>query len=156
MMIASVEPVDRHATGRIRFFVPGVVVPWARAGRHGGTTYTPPKHATFAGVIRQVAYAAMNGAPLLECPVHLRVVATYPWPRTVTKKRREAVDGAWKTTKPDIDNTLKLTADSLKSIVWLDDAQVAATTDFKLYGDVPGLAVTVTPLVGISPAEYGA
>lgn len=144
-------------SGRIRFFVPGVAVPWARAGRHAGVSYTPAKQKNFGAVVRQLGFEAMAGAPLLECPVHMRVVATYPWPQSARDKRRRAVDGAWKSTKPDIDNAcLKLVADCLNQVVYLDDAQISAVTAFKLLGLTPGLDVTVTPLVGIAPAEYGA
>lgn len=143
-------------SGRIRFFVPGVAVPWARAGRHGGVSYTPAKQKAFGTIVRDLGYEAMAGAPLLECAVRLQVIATYPWPRIFRKGRREAIDGAWKATRPDIDNIAKLISDNLNLIVWRDDAQVAAVIAYKLHGDTPGVDVTIAPLVGISPSEVGA
>jgi Holliday junction resolvase RusA-like endonuclease len=147
----------KQSPDRVRFFIPGSIVPWARAGRKGGFSYTPKEQKNFGAELRQFAYVAMNGAPLLECPVWLRVVATYPWPRNTVKKRQTAADGAWKATRPDIDNAcIKLVADCLNGIVWRDDAQIAAVTAFKLLGLTPGLDVTITPLVGVAPSELGA
>lgn len=43
--------------------------------------------------------------------------------------------GNYKTTKPDIDNLLKLVLDAANGIVWWDDGQVVQTTVTKLYAE---------------------
>ena len=134
---------------RIAFIVPGDVVPWARAGKHGKVQFTPAKQRNYMGVIRDFCSEAMGNRPPMEGPVNLRIVAIYPWPKTATKKRVAAEDGAWKFTKPDGDNIAKIVKDSMNKIAFLDDAQCASTTVWKLYGDKPCLRVSVEALKGV-------
>jgi len=133
----------------ITFHVPGDVVPWARAGKHGKVQFTPGKQRNYMGVIRDFCSQAMSDRPLFEGPVRLTIAAVYPWPKTVTKKRLASIDGAWKSTKPDGDNIAKIVKDSMNKIAFVDDAQCAVTTVFKVYGDKPGLRVTLESLEGI-------
>jgi Holliday junction resolvase RusA-like endonuclease len=137
---------------RIKFIIPGDVVPWARAG--GGKTvhkFTPKKQRDYMGMIRAEAHKQMQTLPgPIEGPVQLKIVASYLWPKSATKKRMAAVDGAWKTSKPDADNLAKIVKDALNKIVWLDDAQVALSTTWKLYGPKAGLLVEVIPLDGFA------
>lgn len=139
----------------ITIHVPGEVVPWARAGRHGGVTFTPSKQRSYMGVIRDAAHAAMSGYPPISGPCRLTVVASYVWPKSTTRKRREAADGAWKDSKPDADNITKIIKDSLNGIVFVDDAQCAEIRTVKRLADAAGLRIEVTSLVGV-PMETAA
>lgn len=134
---------------RVSFTVPGDVVPWARAGRGNGFTFTPAKQRSYMGAIRSAAHLAMQGAKPFEGPCRLAVVASYPWPKSTTKKRLAAIDGAWKDTKPDLDNCIKIVKDSLSGIVFRDDAQCADIRAVKRLADTAGLYVEVTSLAGV-------
>lgn len=134
----------------VTFYVPGDVVPWARAGRGNGFTFTPAKQRNYMGVLRSAAHQAMDGQKPLTGPCRLVVTASYPWPKSTTKKRREAPDGAWKDTKPDADNITKIVKDSLSGIVFVDDAQCSDIRTVKLLSDFAGLRVEVTPLAGVA------
>lgn len=136
---------------RIKFIIPGDVVPWARAG--GGKTthkFTPKRQQDYMGMIRAEAHRAMSAfdGPLTG-PLQLKVVAVYLWPKTVTKARRNAIDGAWKTTKPDADNITKIVKDALNTIAYADDAQVSFSSCWKILGNKAGLIVEVISLEGV-------
>lgn len=56
-------------------------------------------------------------------------------------------DGAWKTTRPDTDNLIKLFKDCMTRCgFWKDDAQVCSEITEKFYGATPGIYVKVERL----------
>lgn len=127
---------------RIEFFVPGDCVPWARAG--GGKTghrFTPPKQAKYAATLKVLCLEAMRGAKPFEGPVSLELYAAYPWPKSMSQKKRLLPGAQWRASKPDFDNLAKIVGDALNKIAWLDDAQIAAAKVHKFYSDRPGLIV---------------
>jgi len=138
-------------SARIKFIIPGDVVPWARAG--GGKTvvkFTPKRQRDYMGMIRAEAHEQMRhfSGPLLG-PLQLKITAVYLWPKATTKARLNAVDGAWKTTKPDADNVTKIVKDAMNSIAYVDDAQVCFSSCWKLLGPKAGLIVEVISLEGV-------
>lgn len=135
---------------RIMFTVPGDIVPWARAGKHGKFQFTPTKQRNFMGVIRSAAAQAMGDVRPANGPMGLQVVAVYAWPKSTTKRRRADPAGAWKTTKPDDDNIGKIVRDCLNGIAFVDDAQVCRSSSWKVFGERPGLRVIVETLEGVA------
>ncbi len=124
------------------FFVPGDCVPWARAG--GGKTavrFTPPKQRNYAAVLKSLCLEAMRGTKPLEGPVSLELIAAYPWPKSMSAKKRLLPGAHWRTSKPDFDNLAKIVGDALNKVAWLDDAQIAAAWVRKVYSAAPGLEV---------------
>lgn len=56
-------------------------------------------------------------------------------------------DGAYKTTKPDTDNMIKLLKDCMTKLgYWTDDALVASEITEKFWADVPGIYIRIEPL----------
>lgn len=134
----------------VRFAISGNVVPWARAGRgRSGHSFTPAKQRNYMNVIKDACDQAMEGRPPMEGPLAMDVVAVYPWPKSTPKKRREAPDGAWKYTKPDADNIIKIVKDAIEGIAYVNDAQVSAEQARKLLGEKPRLIVSIRSLTGI-------
>jgi len=138
-------------SARIRFIIPGDVVPWARAG--GGKTvakFTPARQRNYMGMIRAEAHEQMKrfSGPM-QGPLQLKIAAVYLWPKATTKARLAAADGAWKTTKPDSDNITKIVKDALNTIAYVDDAQVSFSSCWKLLGPKAGLVVEVISLAGV-------
>lgn len=123
------------------FTIPGDVVPWARAGSKGKIRFTPKKQADYMVAVKLTCSAAMKGKPPLEGPIMLDMTATYPWPASMSQKKRSQPAAQWRTARPDIDNIAKLIGDALNRIAWADDSQIACSTLRKVYGDVPGLLV---------------
>lgn len=125
----------------IEFTIPGDVVPWARAGSHGKIRFTPKPQANYMVALKLTCSAAMRGRPPLSGPIMLDVQATYPWPKSMTARKRQQPGSQWRTSRPDLDNVGKIIADALNAVAWLDDSQICCTTLRKLYGDMPGLTV---------------
>jgi Holliday junction resolvase RusA-like endonuclease len=129
------------------FFVPGDVVPWARAG--GGKTghrFTPTKQRNYAGVLKSMCVDAMHGGAPLAGPIRLALTAVYPWPKSMSAGKRQAPGAQWRVSKPDVDNCMKIVGDALNKVAWLDDAQIAVASLCKVYGEQPGLEVSVEVL----------
>lgn len=130
----------------LRFTIPGEPVAWARARLSGRVHFTPGKQRAAAGLIQVIASEAMAGAAPLDCPVAVTITAIWPWPKSMTKKRRRLAGSHYKISKPDADNIAKLVGDALNGIVWRDDALVARLNIQKQYGLVPATHVTVEAL----------
>lgn len=131
----------------ITFFVPGDVVPWARAG--GGKTvvrFTPAKQANYMGALKLYCQNAMRGAKPLEGPIALDIVATWPWPKSMSARKRQAAGAEWRTSRPDADNIAKIVGDALNRVAWMDDAQIVSSSIEKRHGDTPGLFVKIGAL----------
>lgn len=128
------------------FTVHGDVVPWARAGARGKVHFTPARQRSFMGVLRSAAMDAMRGAPPVDDPVELRIIAYYMPPKSRTRAERAHPGAGFKKSAPDVDNITKIIKDSLKKIVWVDDARVASLHVAKVFDARPRLVVAVEPL----------
>ena len=103
--------------------------------------YTPKKSAEYEAMVAEAAKRFFN-API-DGPVRLRVVAVFGLPKSWSRKKREAMRGAYHTQKPDGDNILKAIEDGLNHVAWHDDSQVADARIVKRWGDDPHVFVRV-------------
>ncbi|MFX8681150.1 RusA family crossover junction endodeoxyribonuclease, partial [Acinetobacter baumannii] len=78
-------------------------------------TYTPAKTVAYEGLVAHAAAQVMNGAPPLDGPLRLVVIARFQLPKQVSKARRAlaAAGRDWHTSRPDGDNVLKAVGDGL-------------------------------------------
>jgi crossover junction endodeoxyribonuclease RusA len=112
----------------ISFIVLGEPVPWARARSRGSQRWNSPRVEAQKALIAGAARIA--GAKPLEDPMRLTVTAY------LSSWRR--VDG---------DNILKLVADALNGVAYVDDAQVMHATVMKIVSnEKPRTVVLVEPL----------
>ena len=128
----------------VDIFLPGEPIGKGRPRFAMGRTYTPPATVAYEYALKTEAALAMRQAGLepFEGPVAVKVVAYFSIPKSWTKTRRASAH--LHTTKPDLDNVLKM-LDALNGVVWLDDAQVCEAKISKRYTtDEPGLQITVT------------
>lgn len=123
--------------------IPGPPVAFARAGSRGGQRFTPKPQRDFGNLIKLAAANAMDGAPPTADAVILTLRAVYVAPASWSKRKREAT--RWKTSKPDVDNLIKLAKDALTGIVYRDDAQVVEVSGQKIYGLREHMIITVLP-----------
>ena len=128
----------------VQFTIPGEPVPFARAGSLGRRRFTPKRQSDFMGAVKTIAAAAMQGQPPLAGPVSMDVRAVYLIPESWSRKRKAAA--YWKASKPDADNVAKILKDSMSTIVFGDDAQVAHLNVVKIYGPVAFVRVSVEAL----------
>lgn len=127
MMVAGLVPVSTPAPARtsVVFSVPGHLPGWQRTGhdRRSGNIYTPSQTRSAEALVRWYALKAMRGRFLLRGPVRLVVSIHKTIPKGWPKKKQAAAK--FVTGKPDLDNVLKLVADSCNGTVWHDDSQIA-------------------------------
>lgn len=130
------------------FFVPGEFTGFARAGRNTakGITFTPKKQRSYSAVLKDYGHAYMTENKLAPFTgaVSLHVVFNYIRPASWSKKK--IADTRWKTSRPDIDNLVKLIMDSLNGIVWTDDAIIAWISMQKIYGPTQGTSINFSEL----------
>jgi Holliday junction resolvase RusA-like endonuclease len=104
--------------------------------RGRGRLFEPKENAHSKKHIVDHALAEWGDAPLTELPIFLELETVWAWPDSWSKKKRER-SGGWKTSRPDLDNIVKVYKDALNGVVWKDDCQVVKETVTKRYGDRP-------------------
>ncbi len=127
--------------------VPGDIRGKGRPKFGGGRVYTDAKTLNAEAWVRHCAIQAI-GQPCLEGPLSLVVNIAVGVPASWSKRKQvDALAGLVRPTgKPDVDNTLKLLADSLNKIVWRDDSQLVDVTVIKRYGREPGAVLEIGTL----------
>ncbi len=131
---------------KFRFTVPGEPMGKGRPRvvRRGGftQTYTPEKTASYENLVK-LEFQRQGGRMMKDGPVYLSIQAWYGIPKSVSKRKREAMIGGliWPTKKPDCDNVAKIIADALNGLAWRDDSQVVSLHVCKRFGETPGVRV---------------
>lgn len=118
-----------------------------RLGKY--TTYTPDKTRNYEAYIQWLFVDSYKGFKPLLGTFKIEVVCYYQIPKNFSKKKREAIrNGSLRpTTKPDVDNCLKLILDSLNSLCYKDDKQCVEATVKKYYTeDMPRTEITIEEL----------
>ena len=133
-MITITIPGEMRGKGRPRF-----------SGRGGFVrAYTDHKTASAETWVRACAIEQAGMQPL-DGPVALGITIAVEIPASWPKKRRaDALAGAvFPTSKPDLDNCLKLIADALNGITWRDDKQIVRVECRKHYAERAQTVLTV-------------
>lgn len=114
---------------------------WAvRAGRP--VTY-PDKRAKATKAALVALLLPHAPANPIAVPVRLDVLLTYPY-RTTDRKAKKTGQEVVKSTRPDLDNSLKLLQDVMTHCgYWKDDSLIADLHVRKVYGRNPGLKMTI-------------
>ena len=115
-------------------------------GRGVYTVYTPENTANAEEIMQGEMRQAC--ATPLEGPLELRVTFSFRRPRSWPKAQRDAVDNghrSWHSSKPDIDNLVKLVSDAGNGILWRDDAQIVRLEAIKVYGAENETTINVFP-----------
>lgn len=115
---------------------------------------TPGKTKRQQGVIAIKARLEMKGRQPLVGPIALVMRIGYPIPASWPIWRQNAaVSGTLHPiVKPDIDNVLKLWADALLDIAYVDDTQLVRVQVEKQYQRLPLTICTLQPLTDQPPA----
>lgn len=119
---------------------------FARRGEYV-TTYTPEKTVNYENLVK-LAWMERGGEKL-HGAIAATIVAHFPIPKSVSKKKRGELQGTWYTGKPDGDNIAKIILDALNGIAYDDDSQVASQSVMKFYtADQARTSVMLTELTG--------
>lgn len=123
-----------------------------------GATYSPAAGRAFVNVRTPGKTVAYENLIKLEYGIQtndyrfgddamldMRILAFYSIPKSMKgKKRASMLDGSIRPTKkPDIDNVVKVVADSLNQIAYRDDKQIVDCQCRKFYSDKPRVEVTI-------------
>jgi Holliday junction resolvase RusA-like endonuclease len=129
----------------IQFTIPGEPV---GKGRPRATTingmarmYTPKKTASYEG--RVIDAFVRAGGVMLGGDIAMAIHVTFSMPVSWSMKKRQAMDGAYCTKKPDADNILKVVADALNGIAYRDDAAIVYASIEKRWGQDGSVRVLV-------------
>lgn len=136
----------------VSFHVPGKPQGKARArtfynpnaGKH--MSMTPESTVLYENLIKTMYIRAAKGCKFeKEIPVTLRIVARYmPAKSTSKKKMKQMLEGEiLPLKKPDMDNIVKVIADALNGVAYLDDSQIVLVKAKKVYSAVEGVDVVV-------------
>lgn len=113
-------------------------------------TYTPEVTASYENLVR-LEYQRQCGIFLgKDVQLTMDIRAYFGIPKSVSKAKRAAmIDGTVRPTKkPDMDNIVKIIADSLNSFAYHDDSQIVSCTVEKYYSEHPRVDVYIYPKEG--------
>ena len=98
-----------------------------------GGTYTPDRTRNYEALIGLKFKEKYKCEPS-EKPLKAIVVVTFEPPKSLSKKKREALLLTKYTKKPDVDNVIKAILDGLNGIAYKDDSQIYDLKTRKEYG----------------------
>lgn len=144
----------------IRFRIEGTPKAWRRPrfNRTTGAIFTASQDQTWRDSIWG---QAMPFAPKVNCldwPVRLDLVFYFPIPKSLSAKKRSALQGQPHCGRPDLDNLLKAVVDALTGPFWFDDKQIYEMHIGKLYSTIsgrPGVAVDIRYRKTLAAAQKG-
>lgn len=117
-----------------------------RFSRATGRTYTPDKTAAYENLVKAEYERQCKGKRFGDDEyVDLRIYAYYGIPKSASKRKQTKMQfGEIRPTKkPDMDNVVKVIADSLNGIAYKDDTQIVDSMVRKFYSDCPRVLVVL-------------
>jgi Holliday junction resolvase RusA-like endonuclease len=113
--------------------------------------YQPAAIKKYKEKVSRYAWAALpTGFKPFEGPLRVVIVATFPPPKSMSKKYLEIIDfggTVYKNTKPDLtDNIAKGVIDALEGIIFKNDSQISITGFKKVYGRIPSVYISIEEL----------
>jgi Holliday junction resolvase RusA-like endonuclease len=127
-------------------FVPGIPKAQARARARAFkmgdkvrvSMYDPETSRDWKRTVLDRVATAWPCGPPFSGALHVQLDFDLPRPKSLPKRVIHHVR------KPDVDNLAKAVKDAMKGIVYRDDSQVVILKVTKMYGETPGVQVTVT------------
>ncbi len=121
-----------------------------RFARATGHAITPKDTVAYENLVRmeyvnQCREARFSDGSMLD----MRIMAYYSIPKSASKKKRNLMlEGAIRPTKkPDMDNVVKIVADSLNNIAYHDDTQIVDCQCRKFYSEQPRIEVRIMEIM---------
>lgn len=116
-----------------------------------GQAHTPDKTVVYENLIRtEYSIQTKNFRYPDDVMLDMRILAYYGIPKSVSKKKRMLMlEGSIRPTKkPDIDNVMKVVADSLNQVAYKDDTQIVDVQCRKFYSEEPRIEVIIRQIGG--------
>lgn len=118
-----------------------------KEGKTFSKAYTPQKTLLYENLVKWQYKQAARGYTFPETAMlDMRIVAYYTIPKSKPKKTKALMEsGAIRPTKkPDMDNVMKIIADSLNGLAYKDDTQIVDAQCRKFYSNSPRVEVTIS------------
>lgn len=104
------------------------------------------RYLSYKEYLQWTAKQKLDSSCLISGPIAVEIRFIMPIPKSWSKKKQEEAIGDYHIKKPDTDNLVKGVFDALNKIAWNDDNQVAKVTAVKLYGERPGIEISISTL----------
>lgn len=111
-----------------------------------GQAHTPPKTVIYENLVQMEYVIQTNNFRYPDdVMLDMRIIAYYSIPKSISKKKRVLMlEGKIRPTKkPDIDNVMKVVADSLNQVAYKDDTQIVDCQCQKFYSEEPRVEVII-------------
>lgn len=111
-----------------------------------GQAHTPEKTIVYENLIRtEYSLQTKNFRYPDDAMLDMRIMAYYGVPKSVSKKKKALMlEGKIRPTKkPDMDNVMKIVADSLNQVAYKDDTQIVDAQCRKFYSVKPRIEVII-------------
>ena len=111
-------------------------------------TYDSAKSRNAKAIIGMMAREKIGDQPYLEGDLMLTLTVNKRPPQSLSKKKRAALVNCGITTRPDLDNYIKLVLDALNGVWFKDDSSVTSIMARKAYSeDREGMTIMVSEIV---------
>lgn len=146
----------------MKFTVPGEPVGKGRPRVvHNGKftqSYTPEKTATYENLVKLEFQRQCPTFFIPDAPVTMKIKCFCGLAKGDSKRKRAAkLAGAIRPTKkPDIDNCIKIIADALNGLAYVDDTQIVGVTAEKYYAEIPHVDVEIEEVLSESLLDNNA
>lgn len=129
---------------RETFIIPGEPVAKGRPRMtRSGHVYTPSKTRLYEEHVRVAFKQKRDAEQFYSYPLRVFIAAYFSIPKSVSKKKRLAMDGTPHTKKCDADNVAKAVLDALNGVAFADDSAIHDLHIVKRYTmDEPRVEVT--------------
>ena len=117
-----------------------------RFNTHTGRAVTPVETANYETLVKWEYASQCRGSKFPDdAMLDMRILAYYSIPKSVSKKKRTLMlEGLIRPTKkPDMDNVIKIIADSLNQVAYKDDTQIVDCQCRKFYSEEPRVEVII-------------
>lgn len=111
-----------------------------------GHAYTPKDTVNYETLVRMEFMTQCKGFRFGDdAMLDMRILAYYSIPKSAGRKKKEMMrKGILRPTKkPDMDNVVKVVADSLNQVAYRDDTQIVDCQCRKFYSDTPRVEVII-------------
>ena len=118
--------------------------------------YTPEKTAAYENLVKLEYESQCRGLRFSDDErIDMRIYAYYGIPQSASKKRKAMMlEGIVRPSKkPDMDNVVKVIADSLNNVAYKDDTQIVDTMVRKFYSDTPRVKVVIQTAAERTPDQ---
>ena len=128
------------------YVLEGNPIPWARAGFNKNTLYIYDRQKEERIQAKLNLENQHGNLPLYRGNLALFVTFYLPTPKSLSPKKRVAMEDTFHHSRPDLDNLLKWVGDISTEVLFNDDALVAIISARKLYSINPRTSFTILEL----------